>query len=173
MKSILIAISIVLLPLVAEAKPVPFPFKAVEGPFTSIDHYCERLHRAFHDHASCEVEPVAVALPTPSGPLKAIEFWRVHAWNAWHFSDLVLVMRTSKGLFVDERLEDRIEHREERASKVTSVEVSPLPNGHVRLGVRFEGITSSLRPENRRQGLDCVIDEEGQAACMDPGYSVD
>lgn len=145
------------------ALAAPLPFSAVEGPYSSVADYCERLRLI---KATCTDEPVAASIPAATGPLRALRFIRVRASDTWRFNRRMLVLETPKGLFVDERLDVAYDQRGiANNSTVTGIELKTLEHDGVRLFITMHGTS----PKGDDQALMCLVDHEGAVGCSDPG----
>jgi hypothetical protein len=173
---LVLSITLLLLSARAEANPLNWAFHAIEGPFTSLDQYCQRFAQIAGSCAFTNDET-----PAPFGEFRSIRIARVQAHRQLGLDWLLLVVATDKGLFVDDRLMLHYAGLGKGDAVVAAVAKETPKSGEELLLVRLRGrsgapsIAASDRADFVRadgsydEDTLCAGDGAGVIRCMDPG----
>ena len=175
---LVLSITLLLLSAHAEAKPLNWAFHTIEGPFASLEQYCQRFEQIGGSCAFTNEET-----PAPFGEFRSIRIARVQAQRQLGLDWRLLVVATDKGLFVDDRLMLDYAGLGKGDAVVVAVAKEPRKSGSEWLRVRLRGRSGAphLDARDRAQfvGTDGSYDEEtlcagdgaGIVRCMDPGVT--
>ncbi len=143
------------IPLLARAEPAPLPYQAVEGPFASVEQYCQRLALI---KATCTVEKLDVPLPAVGVPVRAIRLLRVRADKSWHWNRSMLAIETSKGLYVDEQMNEDHDAHGVNDSIVRSI-TTRTSSGRPIVVAQLHGSTGA--PRVSRDDMKTIVGADG------------
>ena len=153
----------------------------IEGPFASLDQYCQRFSSVA---GSCDFEDVKTPVPAPFDDFRAIRFARVRAHQQLKIDWLVLVITTDKGLFVADRPMYEFGGIAGGNATVVAVERMPTPSGRARVSVTlrgsggtptFSGVEDRARFIRADGSYDVRVvcdSDDGVVRCLDPGVTL-